>query len=145
MIVVDTNVLVYLVRPGEHTDAAEALLVEDDEWAAPLLWRSEFRNTMLGFIRRGELTVTQALDCQAELEGVLAEREFSVDSGDVLHLAQQSGCSAYDCEFVSLSARLGVPLVTMDAEVLKAFPRHTRRLARASKAPRESKSNLRPR
>lgn len=33
-----------------------------------------------------------------------------------------SGCSAYDCEFVSLARRLHVPLVTNDRQVLKAFP-----------------------
>lgn len=131
MIVVDTNVLVYLVRLNEHTAAAEALLAEDGEWASPVLWRSEFRNTMLGCIRRGELTIAQALTCQVELEGLLADREFGVDSGDVLHLAHQSGCSAYDCEFVSLAMRLGVPLATADAQILKAFPRHTRRLPAA--------------
>lgn len=44
MIVVDSNVLAYLYLPGEHTAAAERLLEREPEWAAPVLWRSEFRN-----------------------------------------------------------------------------------------------------
>ena len=44
MIVVDSNVLAYLYLPGEHTAEAEALLVREPDWAAPVLWRSEFRN-----------------------------------------------------------------------------------------------------
>ena len=48
MIVVDTNVLAYLYLPGEHSAIAEALLERDHEWAAPVLWRSEFRNILAG-------------------------------------------------------------------------------------------------
>lgn len=35
MIVVDSNVLAYLYLPGEYTDAAESLLENDPNWAAP--------------------------------------------------------------------------------------------------------------
>lgn len=51
MIVVDTNVLAYLYLPGEYTAAAEALLAHDPDWAAPVLWRSEFRNILAGYLR----------------------------------------------------------------------------------------------
>ena len=46
MIVVDTNIVAYLYLPGEHTAAVERLLERDPEWAAPILWRSEFRNIL---------------------------------------------------------------------------------------------------
>ncbi len=48
MIVVDTNVLASLYLPGEHTTAAEILLTRGPNWAAPILWRSEFRNILAG-------------------------------------------------------------------------------------------------
>jgi hypothetical protein len=43
---VDTNVMSHLLLPTPHTAAAERLLKTDPDWAAPLLWRSEFRNVL---------------------------------------------------------------------------------------------------
>jgi len=44
-------------------------------------------------------------------------------------LVRDSDCSAYDCEFIALADQLKVKLVTMDAKLLKAFPRRTVSLA----------------
>ncbi len=122
MIVVDSNVLAYLYLPGEHTSAAEALLEKEPDWAAPVLWRSEFRNILAGYLRRGSLTLQQAHSLQCEAEDLLRGAEYEVDSLCVLELAQGSGCSAYDCEFVALAMKLGTKLLTMDGKVLRAFP-----------------------
>ena len=101
MIVVDTNVLAYLYLPGDHTARAEALLRRDPEWAAPMLWRSEFRNILAGYIRRKTLTCEQAFNIQIEAENLLSGLEFEVDSRAVLELVRDSDCSAYDCEFAA--------------------------------------------
>lgn len=122
MIVVDSNVLAYLYLPGEYTPAAEALMESDPEWAAPVLWRSEFRNILAGYLRRGKLTFDQTLGLQAEAEDLLNGAEYEVDSRSVLELVRDSECSAYDCEFVALAKRLRARLVTMDGKVLRAFP-----------------------
>lgn len=122
MIVVDTNILAYLYLPGDFTQQAEALLAQDDDWVAPTLWRSEFRNILAGFMRRGSLTFEQAYAIQRDAEALLTGREYEMDSYDVLALVRKSDCSAYDCEFVALAVRLGIRLVTMDKKVLRAFP-----------------------
>ncbi len=122
MIVVDTNVVAYLYLPGEYTSAAEALLERNSAWAAPVLWRSEFRNILAGYLRRGSLSFDQAQGIQREAENLLAGAEYEVDSLGVLELARESDCSAYDCEFVALARTLGTKLVTMDAKLLRAFP-----------------------
>lgn len=122
MIVVDTNVVAYLYLPGEYTLAAEALLERDSNWAAPILWRSEFRNILAGYLRRGSLSFEQAHGIQREAENLLAGAEYEVDSLGVLELVRESDCSAYDCEFVALARTLGTKLVTMDAKLLRAFP-----------------------
>lgn len=122
MIVVDTNVLAYLYLPGPHTAAAESWLARDADWAAPLLWRSEFRNILAGYLRRGTLNFEQACALQHEAEDLLAGMEHEVNSADVLRLVRDSDCSAYDCEFAALARQLAVPLVTMDGKLLRAFP-----------------------
>lgn len=124
MIVVDSNILAYLYLPGEYTEAAEALLLRQPEWAAPPLWRSEFRNILTGYVRRGMLNFEQACCLQAEAEALLDGCEFEVNSREVQQLARDSDCSAYDCEFVALAKQLDTQLLTMDKKVLKAFPQH---------------------
>lgn len=123
MIVVDSNILAYLYLPGEYTASAEALLEHEPDWAAPVLWRSEFRNILAGYMRRGSLTLEHACGLQREAESLLAGSEFEVDSLGVLELVRDSDCSAYDCEFVSLAVRLETRLVTMDKKLLRAFPK----------------------
>jgi len=122
MIVVDTNVVAYLYLPSEFTAAAESLLERDSAWAAPVLWRSEFRNILAGYLRRGSLSFEQAHGIQCEAENLLAGAEYEVDSLSVLERVRESDCSAYDCEFVALARTLGTKLVTMDTKLLRALP-----------------------
>lgn len=122
MIVVDTNIIAYLYLESEFTPRAEALLARDPEWAAPILWRSEFRNILAGAIRRRALDLDGALAILEEAESLLDGAEYDVASREVLERVRDSACSAYDCEFVVLAARLQVGLVTMDAKLLSAFP-----------------------
>ena len=121
--VVDSNVVAYLYLSGEYTAAAEELLNRDPDWAAPILWRSEFRNILAGYLRRKAITFEQANSLQAEAESLLASAEYEVDSLAVLELVRDSDCSAYDCEFVALAMKLNTRLVTMDKKLLRAFPK----------------------
>jgi predicted nucleic acid-binding protein len=122
VIVVDSNIIAYLFIPGEFTAKAERLLEVDSDWAAPALWRSEFRNILAGYLRRSDLTLAQAKAIQSEAEALMTGNEYNVESSAVFELVQNSNCSAYDCEFIALSRMLGTKLVTMDGKLLKAFP-----------------------
>ena len=122
MIVADTNLIAYLAMPSPYTEAAERLLGREPEWVAPVLWRSEFRNVLALYLRKGLIRFEQALDIQAEMESLFQGKEYEVASLDVLSLVNQSECSAYDCEFVALAKGLGVQLVTMDRKLVSCFP-----------------------
>jgi len=121
MIVVDTNILAYLYLPGENTKQTEKALIKDPEWVAPVLWRSEFRNILAYYTRSKILKLDESLRIMNEAEILMSGGEYDISSIEVLSLAESSGCSAYDCEFVALATDLKVPLVTSDSKILKAF------------------------
>ncbi len=123
MIVVDTNVIAALILPtSEQTDAAMKLLALDREWAAPLLWRSEFTNILATGVRNRWFELSQALEALDTAEEVIGENQYAVPADEVLKLAASSGCTGYDSEFALLARDLSVRLVTLDRELLQAFP-----------------------
>lgn len=115
------------MMPSERLERAhtlrEALLEEDADWSAPILWRSEFRNILAGCMRRKAISFEQANSLQREAENLLEGAEFEAESSAVLELVRDSDCSAYDCEFIALAMKLDTKLVTMDKKLLRAFPK----------------------
>lgn len=107
---------------GPRTPQARVAFRKDNDWIAPHLWRSEFRNILVGYMRRGELGVVQALRLATTAERLFERREVPVRSERVLDLAAESGCTAYDCEFVAVAQDAGTRLVTNDLQLLSAFP-----------------------
>ena len=122
MIVVDTNIIAYLYIDGEHTQTAEQLLSVSSIWASPFLWKSEFRNVLVHYMRSGILTLEESLMIIQEADLLLDGHEYVVSSMRVMQLANSSRCSAYDCEFVALAQDLAVPLITTDKRILTEFP-----------------------
>jgi predicted nucleic acid-binding protein len=122
VIVVDSNVVAYYWVNGPLTEIARRVQRADPEWHAPVLWRSEMRSVLTGFLRDGSLDGAQIARIMAAAEESFAGREHIVPSDKVFRIAGETRLSAYDCEFVALASTLGVPLVTADKAVLKAFP-----------------------
>lgn len=122
MIVADTNLIAYFFIKGDFTEHAQAVFNKDPAWIAPLLWRSEFRNVLALYIRKGFLNLIEALDLIQEAEFLMNGMEYLVSSLNILSLTEESQCSAYDCEFVVLARQLGLKLVTSDGLIIKKFP-----------------------
>lgn len=122
MITVDTNVIAALYLSNANTAQAEALLLQDADWIAPVLWRSELRNVLALYLRKQMLGFDQAYNIQTEAESLMAGREYDVDSLEILRLCDTSGCSAHACEYVALAHRTGTALYTSDKQILRAFP-----------------------
>ena len=122
MIVVDTNVIGYLFLASERSDQAEQLLAKDVHWTAPLLWRSELRNVLATYLNQDLIELEDALQIIIEAEQLMRDSEYQIVSSQVLMLSTESGCSAYDCEFIALAIDLNVPLVTCDKKLLAQFP-----------------------
>lgn len=130
MIIVDTNVLVYFYVDASQSSAVAMVRAKDPDWHAPLLWKSEFRNAMAGYIRSGIMSFDQTIDVIQKAERMMLNKEHSVNSTAVLRLVADSDSSAYDCEFVALAQHLSAPLVTSDSQLLRNFPDHALALDR---------------
>ena len=122
MIVVDTNIVHYCWVRGQNTELAQAVRRRDPDWHVPVLWRSELRNVLTAYLRRGLLSRLQTGRILSAADEALTGGEHIIPDNLVLDIVESSTLTAYDCEFVALASMLGVPLVTADRAVLKAFP-----------------------
>jgi predicted nucleic acid-binding protein len=122
MIVVDANIIIYLHIQSDRTPQALCALKKDPSWVAPLLWESEFRSVLTGYIRRRILKLDAAKQIMNSALQTMEGREMLPPSDLVLELVTASDCSAYDCEYVALARRLGLNLVTSDKKILRNFP-----------------------
>ncbi len=121
MIVVDTNVIASMWVPNDMDEWVYKVLKKDDDWVAPLLWRSEFRNVLSIYLRKEILELSVVLQATEEAEQLMDANEFEVNSTQVMSLVSNSSCSAYDCEFVALADDLNVQLVTFDKKIVSEF------------------------
>ena len=131
MIVVEVNVLAYLLIPGKYTASAELVLEADAHWVAPRLWRSEFRNILATCVQSNLLALADAVQLFQRAKELIGSEEYEAETSDVFTLSHQSNCSAYDCEYIAVAEFLGAKLVTADAKRAKAFPQWTRLLSTA--------------
>lgn len=122
MIAVDTNLIVHLFVESGSSPLARQVLLRDADWTSPVLWRSEFRSALVKCFRAGSVQMGNAHRIMTAALKMMSGREYHVASGDVLELAAEARCSAYDAEFVSLARELEVPLITTDKELLEKFP-----------------------
>ena len=91
MIVVDTNLLMYATVGTDLSDLAADVHMRDPSWAVPTLWRSEFRNAAVGLIRKQLLDTAEAISAFGRALAVVRQREYLVDTVEVLMPARRTG------------------------------------------------------
>jgi predicted nucleic acid-binding protein len=121
MVVVDTNVIAYLLIEGDKTPEAQALFARDPEWRSEAFLLVEFSNVLSTYMRSRALTRAQADLLLAE-----AERRMrglvNLPHAQALRLAEHFAVSAYDARFLGAAQSLGGKLVTEDARLRAAAP-----------------------
>jgi predicted nucleic acid-binding protein len=122
MIVVDVNVLIHFYFPSDFSPVTEKVFLKDSTWISPVLWKSEYINVLLGFIRKGIIDFSKAIEGIEKAEIKMQGAEYPVSSLQVMELGRNSNCTAYDCEYVALAKAKGLTLLTWDGKILKAFP-----------------------
>lgn len=122
MIVVDTNIIAYMVFKTPHSDNVAGFHKAESEWNVPVLWRSEFLNVVSLYYRKKILTYQDAIQAIDFAEQLVNHHEHHVSSIMILETIAASTCSSYDCEFVALAKDLSVKMITYDKQIIKDFP-----------------------
>jgi predicted nucleic acid-binding protein len=122
MIVVDTNVVVYLMIEGEKTAMAQRTFRQDPNWLVPSLWRHEFLNVLATYVRHGGIEIDEAIDIWQSSTRLFSTGEREVNMPHALRLASHHDISAYDAQYAALAMEMSVPYVTEDRRILKTFP-----------------------
>ena len=122
MIVVDVNILAYLLIGGDRTQVCREVFRKDPVWNAPYIWRSEFRNVLAKYIRHANMPLEGAKLRMKEATGLLGGREYFLPSGSILEIVNGQPVSAYNAEYAFLASKLGTRLVTTDKPLLEMFP-----------------------
>jgi len=130
MVVVDTNVLAYLLIEGDRSREAHALFARDPDWRSEAFLLVEFSNLLATYVRGGALAPSQAGRLLAEAESRMRGL-LNVPHARALDVAAELSVSAYDARFIAAAQALGARLVTEDARLRAAAPALTRSLAEA--------------
>ena len=121
MIVADANLIGNLFLNSTDSPLAIQVFEKDPDWYAPLLWQSEVRSIVTGYMRHNLLTIEQANQVMDAAHGLMKDHDRLISSSLVLELVAASKCTSYDCEYVALARELNLILVTFDKQVVGAF------------------------
>lgn len=126
--VLDNSVAMrWRLESGKKSDQiyAEKVLkgLADATAVVPNLWHLEVVNVLIGEVSRGELNVEEVERFISQLESLpirvdpsTARRAF----GRTLNLSRTHNLSSYDAAYLELAMREGLPLATLDKNLVKA-------------------------
>jgi predicted nucleic acid-binding protein len=116
--VVDASAIAALVF-GEPEAERVAGQLDGHALVAPSLLAFELANVCLVKCRRHP-DQRDGLIAGFHLRGQLNIEELAVEHAAVLHLASETGLTAYDASYLWLAQRLGADLVTLDKDLARA-------------------------
>lgn len=123
MIIVDTNILVYLLFSNYDHSISFKVLEKASNWFVPSLMIKEFSNVIVTHFRQKIITRQEALDIHKTLKHITRRRTLHINDRKILEIALESNLSIYDAEYVALAKQQKAMLVTNDKKVLKNFPK----------------------
>jgi len=94
--------------------------ITEDIGVVPQLWWYEVRNTLIVSERRGRLTPVDTSGFLRDLGDMLIEVDQEPSDASVLALARTHTLTVYDAAYLELAIRRGLPLATLDKDLLKA-------------------------
>ena len=124
-LVLDASAACSLCFEDEAGAAADQLLdaLQAGEIWVPALFCWEVANVLLMAEKRNRLSQADRVEFLQLLENLALQLDparTAVVWHDVIHLAQQCNLTAYDAAYLELAMRKGLPLASMDREIVKA-------------------------
>jgi len=122
--VVDASVAAAWLLPDEattYTEAALSATAAGNVWV-PLLWQLEIGNLLLMAQRRRRIDAAKRVELVAAAAGIplRVDRE-PVAMADLDALAAAHQLTSYDAAYLELALRRGLPMATLDAQLLKVM------------------------
>jgi len=130
VVVVDTNVVAYLLMVGDRTGQAQVLLARDPDWRSDAFLLVEFCNVLATYVRSRALARSQAQALIAQAEQRITTLA-SVPHAQVLLAAADYSVSAYDARFLVAAQSMRTRLITEDAKLRSAAPALTQSIEQA--------------
>ncbi len=121
MVVIDTNILAYLMIEGDRTSAAQELHARDSDWHSEGFVLVEFSNILATYVRMKAMAPEVGTRLLAQAP-TLVPGLTNVLHAQVLETAMQFKISAYDACFITLARQVRLKLVTEDAKLRAAVP-----------------------
>jgi predicted nucleic acid-binding protein len=126
MIVVDSNIVAYLLIQGEKTLLARSLWNSDNNWCMPTLWLHEFLNVLATNERTGNLRLKTCQDLLGLALSLFEAKSRQVDMAYTLALAAECRLTAYDAQYIALAQSMNVLLISEDRKLQQAAPKSVR-------------------
>lgn len=128
MVVVDANVVAYLLIEGEKTAQARKLWAKDPGWYAPRLLFYELANVFSLLVKQGIVPLDAGLTGLTSGCNLVSMFDREPPAGRILQIASTLSLSAYDASYLTVAEILRAPLVTEDARLLRVAPEIARSL-----------------
>jgi predicted nucleic acid-binding protein len=127
-LVLDCSIALAWCFDDEATAATDELLdgLVNKTAAVPSLWHLELANALVLSERKRRISKAQTLEFISLIEGLPIVVDLETVSralGAVLHLARAEKLTSYDATYLELAMRLGVPLASLDRDLLRAAKR----------------------
>ena len=120
--VLDASVAAAWLFDDESDPRADAALtaLEREGAVVPQLWHLEVRSAVLVAERRGRIRAEESEERLRFLQQLPIRTNTDPDLAAAMKLARALGLSFYDCLYLELARRFGLPLATLDRALARA-------------------------
>lgn len=121
-LVLDASIVACWILPDEQNAKADLALdaLERERAFVPEIWGYEVRNLLVMNERRGRILQNVTTAGLKFLSALPIDVERAADEDAALDLARKHRLTFYDAAYLELARRKGLPLATLDAELIAA-------------------------